>query len=219
MVDGSGDDKRSGHRCDLGAPDAARDDHDLRLDPSFICVDRPNRPSVRKLDPGDPAKRLHACAELACGRGQGMSGSVWVEVAVPGNPDRAVKRIARDDRHQACRLVRRDEVDVEADTSRAADGTLELHQLVSARGEAKAAHRLEDAQLLVELDAVAPKTHHRRRRIELRHESRRMARRSAGQLVLLDEHHVAPSRLGEVVDDARPGDPAADHNGAGLLHG
>ena len=79
-----------------------------------------------------------------------------------------------------------------------------------ARGDAHAARRSRTPELAVERDAVAAEAHHRRRRVELGHEPRRVVRRAAGQLALLDQQDVLPPGPGEVVGDAAPGDPAAD---------
>jgi len=71
---------------------------------------------------------------------------------------------------------------------------------------------------LVELDAVAAEAHHRRRGVELRHETRRVAGGAARQLALLDEDGVRPTGPGEVIGDARAGDPTADDNDPRPLH-
>ena len=123
----------------------------------------------------------------------------------------------RDRRHQAARLVGADHLDVEPDPARPAGGPLELAELVAARGEPQAADGLEDAEALVQLDAVAPEGHHRRRRVERGHESGRLAGRPGGQLRLLDEQHVGPAGQREVVGDAAAGDPATDDDDACLV--
>src|SRR5256885_1492024 len=75
-----------------------------------------------------------------------------------------------------------------------------------------------DDDLRVQLDGVTPKGIHRRRGVDLRHEARRVTGRAARQLVLLDEHHVPPSRFREVVRDTRAGDATPDDDGLGTLH-
>src|SRR5216684_693508 len=101
-------------------------------------------------------------------------------------------------------------------SARAARRSLQLHQLLLARGEPQAPNRLEHAQRAVKLDAVAAEPHHRRRRVELRHQPGRMAGRAARQLALLDQVDVAQSGLREMVGDAAAGDAAADDDRAGL---
>ena len=44
-----------------------------------------------------------------------------------------------------------------------------------------------------------------------------MAGRAARQLGLLDQQHVAPARLGQVIGDAAAGDAAADHDHLGAI--
>ena len=89
---------------------------------------------------------------------------------------------------------------------RAADAAAKLEPALRARRDAQRADSLEDAELAVQLDAVAAEPHHRRRRVELRHEPGRVVRRAARQLAFLDEHDVLHSRLREVVRAADPGD-------------
>ena len=111
-------------------------------------------------------------------------------------------------------LLRADELRVEADPVRAADAAAQLEEALRARRDAQRADRLEDAELLVQLHAVAAEAHHRRRRVELRDEPGRVVRRAARQLALLDEHDVLHARFREVVRAADAGDAAADDDGA-----
>src|SRR5581483_9231337 len=134
---------------------------------------------------------------------------VRVDVAVAGHPHRAVERLGRRLRHQPQHLFRTDELGVEPDPVRTAHAATQLEQALGARRDAQRADRLEDAELVVELDAVAAKAHHRRRRVELRDETGGVMGRPARQLALLDENHVAAG-LREVVRAADARDPAAD---------
>ena len=169
VVDRRRHDERARHRRDLRAPDSARDDDDVRLDASLLRVDRSHRHAVRHLDAGDPAMREHLGTELARSLSQRICRRVRIEMTVARHPHRAVQRVRRDDRHAARGLSGRHQLDVQANAARAAHAALQLHQLILARCEAQAAHRLEHAELLVQLDAVAAESHHRRRGIELRH--------------------------------------------------
>src|SRR5437660_3998452 len=129
-------------------------------------------------------------------------------MAVVRHPDGSVELASGDGRHQARGFLRRNELDVEPDSASPAHASPQLHQLFIARGETEASNGLEDAKLAVQLDAVAAKSHHRRRRVELRDQAGGVAGRSAGQLILLQQDGLAPARLREVVRDAGPGDPA-----------
>ena len=164
-------------------------------------------PVTRVCDPDlDP--------ELACGARDRIRRDVRVDVPVARHPHGAVQRLRRRGRQQATNLLGPDELRIEADPVRAADAASELEEALGAGCDPQRADRLEDAELLVELDAVAAEPHHRRRRVELRHEPGRVMRRAARQLALLDQHDVLHARLREVVGAADAGDPAADHDGA-----
>src|SRR5439155_929279 len=45
-----------------------------------------------------------------------------------------------------------------------------------------------------------------------------MTCRAARQLIFLQQHHVLPSRLREVIDDAGAGDATTDHDRARAIH-
>ena len=77
--------------------------------------------------------------------------------------------------------------------------------------------RFEGPEAPVQLDAVAPEGHHRRRRVERRHEPRRLAGGSGGQLRFLDEEDVGPAGQREVIRHAAAGDPATDHDDTCLV--
>src|SRR5919204_5545008 len=129
---------------------------------------------------------------------------------------RRARRGARraDGRHQPGCLLGRNQLDVESDAVSTADPALQLHPLLPAGGEAKAAHGLEDAELAIELDAVATESHHGRGWVELGDQAGRVAGGAAGEVGLLEENGVAPASPGQVISDAGPGDSAANHDGA-----
>jgi hypothetical protein len=143
---------------------------------------------------------------------------VRVQVAVGGEVDRAVQGLGRDGGHQGQRLVRPDDLGVQADPARSTGRPLQFAQLVRGRCQAQAADRAEDAQALVQLDAVAPEGHHRGRRVEGRHEPRGLARGPSRQLVLLQQQHVRPAGEGQVVGHVAADDAAPDDHDASLVH-
>ena len=99
-------------------------------------------------------------AELPGRSRERVGGGVRVDGAVVGDPDRAVEGLLRRRRHEAQGLVRPDELDVEPDRARPARPALELLQALGAGRDPQAPDGLEDAELAVELDAVAAKAHH-----------------------------------------------------------
>ena len=218
VVDRGGDDDRACHGRDLRPPQTAGHNHHLGLDASRRRHDRLHRASIRPLDAGHARVGHHPRAHLARGPCQCVRRRVRVEVAVARNPHRAVQRVPCDDRHQPRRLVGRHQLHIEADAARPARASLQLHKLLLAGREAQAADGLEDAELAVQLDAVAAEPHHRRRRVELGDQARRVAGRAARELALVEQEGVLPAGFGKVIGDARAGDAAADHDRPGSLH-
>ena len=204
----------AGHRGDLRRPHPGRVHDRLRLDTALPGQDRPHLAAGPELDAGDARVGPDLDPELARGARHGIRRDMRVDVPVARHPHRAVQRLRRRGRKQAANLLRADELRIEADPVGAADAAAELEEALGARRDPQRADHLEDPELLVELDAVAAEPHHRRRRVELRHEPGRVMRRAARQLALLDQHHVPHARLREVVGAADAGDPAADHDGA-----
>ena len=222
VVDRDRGGERAHHRRHLRSPHAAGVDHALGLDAAALGVHRRHPSVLAELDPGDPRAGVDTDAQVAGGVRERVGRGVRVDAAVVGDPDGPVERLGGGGRHQRRRLVRPQHLDVEADPAGAGGASSKLQQAVRAGGDAQAPHRLEDAQLPVELDAVAAEAHHRRGRVELRDETGGVARRPAGQLALLDQHHVAHTGAGQVVGNAAAGDAATDNNhlrpGELLLH-
>ena len=158
--------------------------------------------------------------ELARRGGQRVRRGVRIEVAVAGHPDGAVQVARRGGRHPRHRVGRPEQVGVEADPAGAGHAPLQLLQALRAGRDPQRADRLEHPQLAVQLDRVAAQPHHRGRRVELRDEAGRLARRPARQLALLEQHHVAAAGAREVVRDARARDaPSDDDDPRALDHG
>ena len=140
-----------------------------------------------------------------------------VEMAVLRHVDGAVERLRARLREQSQRLLGRGELGLHADgrarvtprCSSASDSGLDAMRTLP--------DRLEDAELAVELDAVAPEAHHRRRRVELGDEACGVAGRAARQRPLVDQDDVAPACARQVVGHAAARDPAADDDRPGPL--
>ena len=150
-------------------------------------------------------------------RGEGVRRRVRVEMSVARQPHAAVQVAPGDRGQQADYPVGVDEVRVETDRARPAQGPLELAELVAARRDSDAADGVKHAERLIELDTVTAEREHRRGGIEHRHEAHRLAGRTGRQLRLLDEEDIVLARPGEVVGDAAAGDPAADDDDARLV--
>ncbi|TME56032.1 MAG: hypothetical protein E6I60_04805 [Chloroflexi bacterium] len=214
VIDRCGHDNGSGHGGDLWRPDAARDHHHLGLDPARLRLHRVHRSRPGQLDPRHPGIRQHLHSELTRGLGQRKGRRMRIDGPVPRQPDRPEQRIPADGGHQLRGVLARNQLDIQSDRPGAAHAPLLLQQLLATGGEAQAAHRVEDAQPAVKLDAVAAESHHRGGGIELGDQSCRMTGRAAGQVGFLQQHRVPPSSLRQVVGNARAGDPAPNHDGA-----
>ncbi len=213
VIDGDGADERAYHLGDARRPHAGRIHDELGLDRPVLGLDGNDSP-VAHVDSGHERMRADLHAEIARGSGDRIGGDVRIDVAVARHPDSTVQRRGCDLREQRTRLLRADELRVEADRVRAADAAAQLEEALGAGRDAQAPDRVEHAQLLIQLDAVAPEAHHGRGRVELRHEPGGVVRRPARQVTLLDKHNIAHSRLREVVRAADAGDSAADDDGA-----
>ena len=217
VVDRRRGDERADHRRDLRRPHPGGVHDELGGDRAGVGQDGRDLAPGRQLEPGHADARPHPHAERPGRVRDRVRGPVRVEVAVRGQVDRAVQRVGRDRGHQPACLVGADHLDVEPDAARPAGGPFQLEQLLAARGEAQAADRLEGTEAPVQLDAVAPEGHHRRRRVERRDEAGRLAGRAGRQLRLLDEEDVGPAGERQVVGDAAAGDPATDDDDTCLL--
>ncbi len=175
--------------------------------------------SCRQREPSHPDTRPDPDPERPRGVGDRVRGTVRVQVPIAGQVHRPVKRLGGHRRHQPPRLVGPDHTGIQADPARPAGGSLELAELVRARGQAKAAHAFEDTESLVQLDAVASKAHHRRRWIERRHQARGLTGGTGREGRLLHEQHVRPAGERQVISHATTGDPATDDDDARTLIG
>ena len=212
VVDGDGRREGSRHRRHLRRPHPAGVHDQLRLDPARLGRDRLDAASGAELDPGHGRVGEDARAEVARRVRERVGGRVGVDAAVALDPHRAVQRLDRRGRHERNGLLRADHLDVEPDAARPAGAAAQLDQALGGRRDAQAADAVEHAEPVVELDAVAAKRHHRRRRVELGDEPRGVARGAAGELVLLDQERVADARRGQVIGNAAAGHAAADHD-------
>ncbi len=217
VLDRDRDEPGAGHGGHLRRPHAGGVDDDLGLDPPVLGDDGAHLVPRAELDARHALSRADLRAQLARGVRQRVGRRMRIEVAVARQVDRAVERFRARVRQQAQRLGGRCQLDVEPDRPRARDAALQLAQRLGARCDAHAAHRLEHAELAVQLDAVAAEAHHRGRRIELRHESRRVARRAARQRALVDQDEIAPAGARQVVGHAAAGDAASDDDRAGAI--
>ena len=217
VLDGDRDERGARHRGDLRRPHSGGIDDDLRLDAAGFGQDGAHLVARAELDAHDALAGADLGAQVARRARERVGRRMRVEVAVLRHADGAVERFGTGLRQQAQRLRGRRELDVEADRPRPRHAALELGQRFRARRDAHATDGLEHAELAVQVDAVAPEAHHRRRRVELRHEPRGVARRAARERALVEQDDVAPAGARQVVGDAAARDAASDDDCAGAI--
>lgn len=201
---------RADHLGHLGRPDARGIHHVLGVDPPPFRQHRSHLMRSSQLD------RAHACAghDLHAERTRSIRDRVCrdvrIDVTVLGHPHPAVQRAPGSERKHGEHLAGSDQLCRQPQRGGAADTALQVLERVGTGRDPHAADRVEHAELLIQGHAVAPKAHHRGGRVELRHETCSVMRRAAGQLALVEQHHVAPSRARQVVGHAASHDPASD---------
>ena len=116
-------------------------------------------------------------------------------------------------------LVHRQEVEVHAEVAAAGLGQLQPVEPLLRAGQHDAAREMHAAalagdrlDLLVELDRVLLELRHIGVAVDRVHAARGVPGGARRELGALDQHHVAPARLREVVEHAGTHDSAADHH-------
>ena len=209
-----------GHPPQLGREHAARDHHHLRLDLALLGDDLPHVP-VADLDPRHARVRedVAAAAPRPVSHREGELGGIEITVGgKPGAPQHAVRGHQRE---HLLRIVRRDQLQGQPERLGPAGLAAKLLHPLLAGGEADPA-ALGPAgvelrlvlQPAVELHRVHHHLRQRDRAAQLANEPRRVERRAGGELVAVEQDHVVPAQLGEVVGDRGPADPAADDHAA-----
>jgi hypothetical protein len=204
-----------GHPPDRAAPHAGAVDHDLGVDPAELGLD-PTHPAVLPHDARDLAALDDPCPVLARPLGQRLGDIDRVGLAVRRDVDGAREVADGDQRVQRFGLGRREFEHLE--TARAAHRGLapQLGEPGGSAREADAAVLLEAGRLPgfrleaeVKLRRVFREAREIRCRAQLADQPGSVPGGAAGQLFPLQQHHVAPAELGQMV-----GDRAADHSAA-----
>ena len=149
-----------------------------------------------------------------------------IDVAFQRVVQRAHEVLFFQQRKEMRRLVDGDELHVETEVAAARHGEpQEIHPLAGAR-EVDAAGDVDPAglpgfglEILVELDRVLLQLRDVGVAVQRMHAAGRVPRRARRQLVALDQHHVGPTGLGEMIENAGADDAAADDGDARMaLH-
>ena len=141
-----------------------------------------------------------------------------VEVAVEGIVERAQETLGVDDRRELGDLLGADDLGFQAHVAMLRALAFQVIQALLRGRDGHAAGVMQAAglaadlfQLLVELDGVALQRRHVGVGIEGVEAAGRVPGRARGQLGTLDQHHVLPAELGQVIEHAAPDHAAADH--------
>ena len=199
-------------------------EHAARVD-DHLCLDRPlvgdHADDATALD-GDlrdagVREDLGPAAPRALGEREGELRGV--DVAVRGEEGSAEHTLGGHRREQPLRLLRRDQLEREAERLRPAGLAGKLLEPFRGGREPERAD-LAPAGLEVDLGAERAvqldRAHHhlrqRERAAQLSHEACRVEGRARGEVGAVDEDGVRPAELGQPVEDRAAPDPASDHD-------
>ena len=214
------------HRRDLARPEPARVDDVLRVDRALVGHHLPGavgpRVGLAHHAVGDDLGARHPRRA-----GVGVGGARGVEMAVERVVEAAQDAVEVGDRRELRDLLGRHHAGVEAHVL--VLGALGAQQVepVGVGRQRHAADVVEPAglagdllQLAVEADGVALERRHVGVAVQRVEAPRGVPGRARGQLRALQQHHVGPAELGEMVEHRASDDAAADHGDAsGGSHG
>ena len=156
----------------------------------------------------------------------GMSHAVGIDMSFDRIVHRTDEVLLLHQRKQLLRLAGRDELQVHAEVAAAGLGHLQPVHPLGRTGQHDAAGNVHAArlpgdllELLVEVDRVLLQLGDVGIAVHGVHAARGMPGRARCQLVALDQQHVLPTRLGQVIQDTGAHDASADHHDSGsTLH-
>ena len=211
-----------GHRADLLGPLAGAVDHHLGLDVAVVGADSCYGFScaVGKQDAGDPGPLAHRDAFIAGAPGQRGGQVGRVGAAVAGQPDRPGEVVDPHDRVELAGPLRADQLALQLvglggggrppELGHAVGGPGDGDAAAAAEAGAQAGLRLEPG---VQLGGVLDQPGAALRGAQLADQAGRVPGGAAGQLALLEQQHVGPAQLGQVVGHAGADHaPADDHD-------
>jgi hypothetical protein len=207
------------HVPDLACPQPRAVDDVPGMDRSLVGHDIPaailalrEREHARKALGGGPelARRLHV----------GVRGTGGIAVAAVRPPQCADEIIGIDERIELPRLIERDHPRLHPEVAGARADELQAVELARSGGQHQAAVRVQPAglardglDLAIQVDRVLLQPRDVGLAVEGVHAAGRVPGRARGELALLEEQHVGPADLREVVEQARPHDAPTDHHG------
>ena len=218
MLHGEDRELQSHHASHLARPQAAGVHDVLGVHVTALGdhVPRAVRPRL-EIDHAVVAHDLGA-ADLSC-LGVGVSHAVGVDVPFDRVEQRSYEVLFIDDREYSRRLVGGDQLELHAKIATACLGHLQPVEALACAGEHDAAGHVQAAglpgdplQLLVEIDGVLLQPGDVGIAIEGVHAAGGVPGGSAGELATLDQQHILPAGLHQVIQDAGAHHSAADNH-------
>ena len=206
------------HAADLARPQAAAVDDVLGVDAALVGLDVPGQ--IRTLaDREHAGEPIDFRPELAGRCRIGLGGPGRVEVAAVGPPQGAGEELLLKQTVESLGFLDRDDLGVHPEiASPAADQVQRIH-LALVCGQHQPAVRVQPAgqarevlELAVEVDGVFLQARDVGVAVEGVHAAGGVPGGAGGEFALLDQHHVRPADLGQMVENADPDDAAPDHH-------
>jgi hypothetical protein len=204
------------HAPDLARPQAAGVHDMLGVHVALLGDDVPGAVAAR-LQIRDSGVPHDLGATKLRGFGIGLRHAIGIDVPLDRIEQRADEVLLVHQRKQSRRLIHRDDLELHAEVAAARLRHLQpVHALAGAGqhdapGHVHTAGLFGDAlDLLVEIDGVLLQLGDVRVAVDGVHAAGGVPGRAAGELAALDQQHVLPAGLGEMVEDARPHHAAAD---------
>ena len=216
MLDGASRHRYAGHRPQFAGPHAGGVHH--RLAAHGAAVGRHlGHPPVFDGEPGDAGLHHHAGALVARALGQRLGQAGGVHMAVGRDVGGRQHPLDGHDGEQVSRLLRPDDMHLQAEALGHGGGALDLHETRLGTSEAQAAHLLPVHRLagfrlqdVVERHASLQHPGHVARGTQLTDQARRMPRGAFGKPALLHHHHVRDAHAGQMIGDRTANNAAAD---------
>jgi hypothetical protein len=204
------------HPADLASPQPAGVDDVLRVDLTPVGHHVPG--AVRPLPQvAHPGVAVDLGSRLAGADGIGVGDSARIDVTLDRVVERADEVLVLEQREHLLRLERRDDLELHAEVPAARLGHAQPVEALAVAGQHQPAWQVDRAALtragldpLIELDGVLLQLGDVGVAVQGVHAPGRVPRRPGRELLALDQHHVGPAGLGEVVEHRRSDDTATD---------
>ena len=207
----------SGHAAHLARPQPACVHHVLGVD-RVVSISDDVPCAIRALaEVRDPGVGVHLGAAIAGTGGIGVRDAVRVDAALVLVVQRADEEPLLQKRVQLLCLLHGDDLHVHAQVPAARLRHAQPIEALRRVGQLQAPGQVDAAvlaalglDLLVQVDRVLLQPRHVGVAVQGVHAPRGVPRAAGGQLLALEQHHVGPPGLGEVIEHAGADDTAAD---------